>query len=302
MNLPEFSILITTKNRLADLKITLSQIYNIIEFDDFDFIICDDGSTDGTYEFIKSNYPKIRVIKNKKNRGYIYSRNLLLSLVKTEFAITLDDDAYFISKAPLTTIKDYFIKNSNCGVLAFRIYWGIKECANFHSKDVAQRVKGFVGCGHVWRIKAWNDIPNYPEWFIFYGEEDFASYQLFKRKWEVHYLPEILVNHRVDIKFRKNESDYTTRLRRSLASGWFIYLLFLPLTKIPRKMAYSLWIQVKFKVLRGDLKALKAIALAFYDLVIAIPEIIKNSNRLSKMDYDLYQNLEQTKIYWKPEK
>ena len=64
MNLPEFSILITTKNRLADLKITLSQIYNIIEFDDFDFIICDDGSTDGTYEFIKSNYPKIRVIKS----------------------------------------------------------------------------------------------------------------------------------------------------------------------------------------------------------------------------------------------
>lgn len=301
MNQTEFSILITTKNRLSDLKITLNHLYSIIKCNDLEFIICDDGSTDGTYNFIESNYPNIKLIRNSKSKGYIYSRNLLMNLVKTNFAITLDDDAYITSKSPFESIKKYFIEHSNCGVLAFRIFWGIKECSNVNTKDLAHRVKGFVGCGHVWRMDAWRDIPNYPEWFVFYGEEEFASYQLFKKKWEVHYFPEILVNHRVDITSRKNNSDYTIRLRRSLSSGWYLYFLFLPLTKIPRKMGYSFWIQIKFKVLRGDLKALKAIMLAFYDLFIAIPKIIENSNRLSKEEYILYNNIEQTKIYWKPE-
>jgi hypothetical protein len=42
-------------------------------------------------------------------------------------------------------------------------------------------LQSFVGCGHVWRMDAWRTIENYPEWFYFYGEEDFASYLLFKK-------------------------------------------------------------------------------------------------------------------------
>ena len=142
----------------------------------------------------------------------------------------------------------------------------------------------------------------YPEWFFFYGEEDFASYQFFKKNWEIHYLPEVLVHHRVDVKGRRNNSDYYIRLRRSLRSGWYLYFLFFPKSFIPRKMAYSIWMQLKWKVFKGDFKALQAIVLALFDLIYNIPKIIKNSNRLSQKEYIAYLELEETKIYWQPEK
>jgi GT2 family glycosyltransferase len=151
-------------------------------------------------------------------------------------------------------------------------------------------------------MAAWRTLPNYPVWFVFYGEENFASYQLFKKNWEIHYLPDVLVNHRVDVKARRNNSDYTLRLRRSLSSGWYLVFLFYPIKSIPRKIAYSLWMQFKLKVFKGDFKALQAIALALLDLVWNISRIIKNSNRLTKKEYIRYNHLPETKIYWKPEK
>ena len=186
-------------------------------------------------------------------------------------------------------------------MLGFRIFWGLVEPVQTFSSELSYRMKSFVGCAHVWRMSAWREIPNYPEWFVFYGEEDFASYQLFKNKWEIHYLPDVLVHHRVDIKARKSNADYSLRLRRSLRSGWYLFFMFCPIKKIPRKMAYSLWIQFKLKVFKGDWKALQAIVFALLDLMLAIPKIIKNSNRLTNIEYEAYQKLALTKLYWKPE-
>lgn len=298
---PNFSLLITTKNRIKDLVFTLEKSIYLLEGLDFKCIICDDGSTDGTSAFIQANYPEIQLIQNKESKGLIYSRNRLLGLVSTEFAISLDDDAHFITENPLSILKAYFAANPVCGVVALRIFWGLHAPAETNSSKDNTNVQGFVGCGHVWRMKAWRAIPDYPAWFIFYGEEDYAAYQLFKKDWQIHYLPEVLVHHRVDVKSRRNNADYNVRLRRSLRSGWYLYFLFFPLQKIPRKMAYSIWMQLKLKVFKGDLKALKAVFLALVDLIVAIPKIIKNSNRLTQTEYDAYQKLEETKLYWIPE-
>lgn len=296
----KFSILITTKNRKDDLVFTLLKINHLLVREDVACIICDDGSEDGTTAFIEANYPKILLIRNEKSKGLIYSRNRLLSLVDSEYAISIDDDLHFITQNPLEIIEKAFHKDPKIALLGFRVFWNLKEPKVTFSEEHSHRMKSFVGCGHVWRMKAWREIPNYPDWFVFYGEEDFASYQLFKKNWEIHYLPEVLVNHRVDIKARKKNTDYTLRLRRSLRSGWYLYFLFYPIQYIPRRLLYSIWIQLKTKVFKGDFKALKALILAFFDLVISIPKIIKNANRLSLKEFKNYQNLEDTKLYWNP--
>lgn len=296
-----FSILITTKNRLPDLVFTLQRIQHLLERNDVVCIVCDDGSTDETSSFLQLNYPTIQLIRNSKSRGLIYSRNTLLSMVTTPFAISIDDDLHFITQQPLELIVNYFEKNEDCGLIGFRIFWDIKEPISTVSKEVPVRMQSFAGGAHVWRMSAWNSIPNYPEWFVFYGEEDFAAYQLFKKNWEIHYLPEVLVHHRVDIKSRKVHADYGLRLRRSLRSGWYLYFLFLPFQYIPKKMAYSLWMQFKLKVVKGDGRALQAIVSALFDLLKAIPKIIKSSNRLTKREYKAYRKLAATKLYWKPD-
>ena len=296
-----FSILITTKNRLQDLTFTLSQIDYLLEGNDVSCIITDDGSTDGTTDFIKANYPKINLITHQKSKGYIHCRNKLLNLAKSDFAISLDDDSHFLTHNPLELIADYFDANPKCGVAGLRVFWSKSLPDSTSTSAAAGQVKSFVGCGHVWRMKSWRAIPDYPEWFVFYGEEDFAAYQLFKKKIEVHYLPSVLIHHRVNLKDRKKDSDYVRRLRNSLSSGWYTFHLFFPLAKIPRLMAYTVWIQLKTKVFCGDFKAAKALALALLDLVFAIPKILRNSNRLTSKEYSNYINLPDAKLYWKPE-
>ncbi|GIQ58558.1 glycosyl transferase [Flavobacterium collinsii] len=296
-----FSILITTKNRKDDLTLTLYKIQHLLDRDNVECVVYDDGSTDGTADFVAKNYPEIILYRNIVSKGYLYCRNKMLNQTKASFAISLDDDAHFITENPLEKIENYFVKNDRVALLGFRIFWSKQLPSSETSNDKSVQMKSYVGCAHVWRMDAWHDIPNYPEWFVFYGEENFASYQLFKKKWEVHYLPEVLVNHRVNILERKNDADYGLRLQRSLRSGWYLYFLFYPVSVIPRKFIYSIWMQLKLKVFKGDFKALKAVLLAAMDVLINIPNILKNKNRLSLEEFDRYQQLEETKIYWKIE-
>lgn len=296
-----FSILITTKNRKADLAFTLGKIKNLLDRDEANCIICDDGSTDETAIFLQTQYPNIQLIQNPKSQGLIYSRNRLLNLVNTKFAISIDDDLHFLIENPFGVIENYFKNNPKCGLQTFRIFWSIKPPTSLNTKQESALVKSYAGGAHVFRMEAWQDIPNYPDWFVFYGEEDFASFQLFKKGWEVHYVPEILVHHRVDIKARKNEKDYRLRLRRSLRSGWYLYFLFYPWREIPRRFAYTLWMQIKNKVLKGDWKATLAIIQALGDVIINFPKLLKNSNRLSLQEFRNYNKLSDAIIYWSPE-
>ncbi|WP_310378292.1 glycosyltransferase [Flavobacterium sp.] len=296
-----FSIHITTKNRKTDLAFTLEKIKYLLKENSVTYVVFDDGSTDGTYEYVAQNFPNIQLQRNPVSKGYMYCRNKMLNETKADYAISLDDDAHFVTQNPLELIQSHFENNTNCGVIALRIFWGLQEPNTTVSNEKITQVQGFVGCAHVWRTTAWRDIPSYPEWFVFYGEENFASYQLFKKNWQVQYFPQVLVNHRVAVKSRKNNTDYSTRLRRSLRSSWYLLFLFNPIPVIPRKIAYSIWMQFK-KVFSGDFKTLQALILALLDLVLAIPKIVKSSNRLSQKEYAAYTKLPETKIYWQPEK
>jgi glycosyltransferase involved in cell wall biosynthesis len=298
---PKITVMISTKNRKQDLEITLKKISSVLNRNDVKCLIYDDGSTDGTSKFISENYPKIELCTNKISKGYIYCRNKMLNTVNTDFAISLDDDAHFITENPINVITDYFIDNPKVGLLGFRVFWSKNEECKTNTKDQPLRMQSYVGCAHVWRMHAWKTIANYPEWFIFYGEENFASYELYKKKWEIHYLPQVLVQHRVNIKDRKKDKDYGLRLRRSLCSGWSLYFVFFPYSKIPRLMAYSIYMQFKLKVVKGDFTALKSLILGLVDLLAKTPKNIKHRNALTVKEYNNYKLLKPAQIYWYPE-
>jgi glycosyltransferase involved in cell wall biosynthesis len=294
-----FEIQISTRNRIEDLSYTLREIAPLLN-DNVSCVIYDDGSSDGTSEYIRQQYPDVVMLSNTVSRGYLYCRNTMLNLTKADVAISLDDDAHFLSDNPIEYLQKYFENHIDCGVIAMRIFWGMQPPGEQISIETPHRVKGFVGCGHAWRIKAWKEIPDYPEWFGFYGEEDFSSYELFRTTWKINYVPQVLVNHRVNPKKRKLDADYTLRLRRSLRSGWYLLFLFYPLRLIPRRLIYSLWIQLKTKVFKGDLRALKSIILALIDVFLNIFRIMKYSNRLTLKEFREYENLPDTKIFWSP--
>lgn len=295
-----FSIHISTKNRINDLGVTLSSCLEMIKKENVNCVVYDDGSTDGTFEYVKNNFPEVIVYRNEISKGYLYCRNKMLNVTKADYAISLDDDAHFITQKPLPIIKQHFDANPDCGLMALRIFWGLDIPDNTTTNKNVVRVQSFVGCGHVWRMEAWRSIANYPEWFEFYGEEDFASYKLFKNKWSVDYVPQVLVQHRVNVKARRNDLDHNLRLRRSLRSGWYLLFMFAPLHLMPRKFSYSIWMQLKRKVFKGELNVLLILLLAFKDLIVNFPKLFEKGNRLSPKEWEVYSKLSPTKIYWQP--
>lgn len=68
----------------------LNQTYN-----DFEFIICDDGSNDGTYELVKRLTQKdkrVILLRNEKNKGLAFSLNQCFYIAKGKYIARMDAD------------------------------------------------------------------------------------------------------------------------------------------------------------------------------------------------------------------
>ncbi|HOY13000.1 MAG TPA: glycosyltransferase family 2 protein [Saprospiraceae bacterium] len=98
---PFFSIIIPTKNRLALLQICITSILNQ-KYGDFELLVIDDGSCDGTWNWL-SSFSDSRV-KIFQNEGIERSsaRNTGLNYVKGKYICFVDDDDW---------IKDDFLQN-----------------------------------------------------------------------------------------------------------------------------------------------------------------------------------------------
>jgi len=61
-------------------------------FRDFSVIVIDNGSDDGTVEFVRANYPTVSVLENFKNLGFTKANNQGILLAKSEYVLTLNAD------------------------------------------------------------------------------------------------------------------------------------------------------------------------------------------------------------------
>lgn len=91
------SLMMATYNRLELTKQTVDNIYKTAD-KPFNFIIIDNGSVDGTVDFLnqlKENKPNIYLILNETNKGIARARNQALKKadeLKTEWFVTVDND------------------------------------------------------------------------------------------------------------------------------------------------------------------------------------------------------------------
>jgi len=61
-------------------------------FRDFSIMIIDNGSDDGTVEFIRSQYPTVSVLQNFRNLGFCKANNQGIHLAKTDYVLLLNPD------------------------------------------------------------------------------------------------------------------------------------------------------------------------------------------------------------------
>lgn len=92
--MPKISVLMSVKNGCDNLQISIPSILNQT-FRDFEFIICDDGSTDDTFSILEK-YQKIDnriiLIRNAESKGLAFSLNRCIANAKSNILARQDAD------------------------------------------------------------------------------------------------------------------------------------------------------------------------------------------------------------------
>ena len=94
------------------------------DFSDFEIILIDDFSTDNSYRIILDLQrldSRIKIIKNKKNMGSLYSRSIGVLMSNGEYIFGLDNDDMFFSHDIFNFILKY-AKNYDFDIVGFRAF------------------------------------------------------------------------------------------------------------------------------------------------------------------------------------
>lgn len=143
-NNPEISIVIVNYNGKSHLIDCLNSL-NAQSFKDFEVIVVDNGSLDGSVDFIKNNYPQVRLVENKVNRGFCGGNNDGIRISKGKYLFLLNNDTV-LDKDCIKVLYD-FLSNSN------------KNCFAVFPKVLFYHAQSFINCaGVVWNYKHfWRD-------------------------------------------------------------------------------------------------------------------------------------------------
>lgn len=132
----ELRIVIATLNSEHLLRGCLSSIYNNTSLTKFETVVIDNASTDNTVAMIKSTFPKIKLIRNKKNRGVAPARNQGLKSVSANYVLLLDADTTVASHA-IDDLVQFMDKNLQVGISGPKLISPTGElqytCRRFHN-------------------------------------------------------------------------------------------------------------------------------------------------------------------------
>ena len=114
MSSPKISVIIVNYNGKELLQKCLESLFKI-DYNNFEVILVDNNSTDGSVEFVTKSYPNIIVIKLDSNKGFAEPNNVGAKIAKGEYLLFLNNDTItttnFISEMIKVLEKDKKIAN-----------------------------------------------------------------------------------------------------------------------------------------------------------------------------------------------
>ncbi|MBU1726594.1 MAG: glycosyltransferase family 2 protein [Candidatus Omnitrophica bacterium] len=213
------SIVVLTFNSINFIKSCLDSVFKQ-DCNDFEVIVVDNGSKDGTVDFIRTNYPSVELIENKENLGACKARNQGIEASNGEWILTLDCD---ISLEPsflkrLTSLaagldsrvgvlQPKILKNDrktifSCGIFlsGIRRFYDLgKDKIDNHKFDSPKYVFGSCSAASFYRKSMLEDLREdtgyFDERFFFLVEDVDLAWRAQQRGWKAYYCPEAICYH-----------------------------------------------------------------------------------------------------------
>lgn len=235
--MPDVSIIIISWKMKQFLKIVLSTIKKFTVNLNYELILIDNDSRDGTAEMIKSDYPDAILIVNAKNLGVAPARNQGLRIAKGKYILILDADMELMENS-IGHLYEFMEKNPDCGLVGCKLVGTGGElqysCKNFPTifSLILRRLEHFnftkninayrnhimadwdhqdlkevdyvIGACQFFRKEVIKKIGYYDE-NIFYGPEDLDyCLRIWRTGWKVMYYPFTKIVHHEQRITKKN--------------------------------------------------------------------------------------------------
>lgn len=174
---PVASVVITSRNRRDDLFVAIDSC--LVQSAPIEILVLDDASDDGTFEALVERFPtdrfeQVRLMRQESRVGYITLRNRAASFVRTNYIISIDDDAVFTTSGVVEqTLREF--SDPRIGAIAIpfqniRISDQVLQLAP--DPNHIYITSEYTGTAHALRRDIFLQLGGYRESFVHQSEEN----------------------------------------------------------------------------------------------------------------------------------
>lgn len=242
----DLSIVIVNWNTHDLLAQCLQSIYDTINDLDFETIVVDNASSDGSLAMVRERFPQAHVIANSENVGFVRANNQAVARCQGRYVLLLNSDTQVLpgsldktvrfmdenpragiagvrllnpdgtfqaSYTPFPTLWREFLILSGLGRLLIR---PIFPSYGPQTGKGAQRIKGYMeGAYLMARRQAVDQIGGLDERIFMYAEDVDWCYRFHQAGWEVWYLSQASIIHYGGQSSKKRQRRMEAELYRS---------------------------------------------------------------------------------------
>ena len=247
----KLSVIIVNYNVQYFLENCLNSVYNSSEGIEFEVIVVDNNSVDGSLEMLKEKFPQTTVISNKDNKGFSKANNQAIKIAKGEYVVLLNPDTVveentfklccdFMDENPksgglgvkMLDGKGNFLPESKRGLptpgVAFYKIFGLsalfpksEKFGQYHlghlSKEKNHEIEILSGAFMMMRKSVLDEIGLLDESFFMYGEDIDLSYRITQAGCTNHYFSETQIIHYKGESTKKSSINYVFVFYRAMA-------------------------------------------------------------------------------------
>jgi GT2 family glycosyltransferase len=253
---PLVSIIVPNWNGKRTLKACLQSLGRL-KYPNYEVIVVDDASTDGSAQMVSEILPEARLILNERNLGFAATCNKGINASKGEYIVLFNNDAVAspswlselmkvmlstpnlaVVSGPVLYHKTNIVWSAGARIDAFTgVDWHIGRGETFEHLHEIDDVDYVSGCAMVLRRSIVNKIGGFDERFFFYGEDADWNFTVKRLDFKCSIVKPAIAWHIIPIGGRQLDA----RKYYFYARGIFrLYLKHFPVKYLPTAIFFQL--------------------------------------------------------------